>query len=304
MIRKISALIIAILAFALCAGTQAQAQNAKPLASHPLGLQQGITVSEWTYQSGKLKVKGRLYCPSGANLPIVIFNHDGNNGITRSHHLSSLRLAKQGYIVFCPSYRGEDGSDGIVEIAKGEVTDVLNAVPLLQALPQANGDRIVIMGASHGALISLLAAGRRPELFSGLIFAYGVSDIYSWWDYLRSHNKLGKDALTRRTYGDGPSTNPESFAIRYGLGAVPNLQCPVLILQGKLDDITPPEQAKELYEECQNNGIKAKLCLYPNALHGFLVYAPYLTHDVTEAEKQEAGRAWYEVFNFCRTVTK
>ncbi len=271
----------------------------------PLGSSQDVSVEQIVYPSGQLSVRGRLYLPKQGKrpLPLVIFNHDGNDGISKSHHKSCLRLASQGYAVIAPSYRGEDGSQGIVEVAKGEVDDVLSLWNCFPDLQEIDNDRVVLMGASHGALISLLAAGRQPQI-KGLIFAYGVADIYSWWDYLKSHNMIGKDALTKRTYGGGPQDRPQSFAIRCGLNAVPRLSAPTLILQGDLDKITPPQQAQKLHDTLQKNGKQSRLCRYPHALHGFLVYAPYLTSDVTAKEKAEAEQAWQEVFTFLRQTLK
>ena len=278
---------------------------AGPLAVRPLGRSQGVEVREWTYLSDGLRVKGRLYVPQvqGARLPVVVFNHDGISGISREHHLSSLRLARGGYVVFSPSYRGEDGSEGQVEIAKGEVRDVLNVLPLLPSIPQAEAGRVVLAGASHGALISLLAASRAPTV-DGVIFAYGVADIYRWWAYLKEKGKLGGDPITRRTYGDGPDGNPESFRLRNGLGRVRNLKAPVLILQGLLDETTPPEQARLLKAALDRARVPNRLRLYPDALHGFLVYAPYLSEDVTPQEKSQAEQAWGEVFRFLAETTR
>lgn len=254
----------------------------------------GVQVREWTYTSDGLKVKGLLFVPPGAKrFPLVVFSHDGISGISKYHRLSSARLAKAGYVVFAPSYRGEDGSEGTVEVAKGEVRDVLNALPLLAALPEVDPDRIALAGASHGALISLLAAARNPQV-KAVVAAYGVTDIYRWWDYLKKANKVGNDEVTRRTYGGGPQDRPESFAIRHALAVSDKIRCPVLILQGEKDDIVPPEQGRFLKEAL---GSRAQLELYPDALHGFLVYAPYLS-DVDPREKRQTEQAWKVMLAF------
>lgn len=280
------------------------AEPPRPLLERPLGRQQGVEVRAWTYLSDGLRVKGRLYLPDrDGRRPVVVFNHDGISGISREHHLSSLRLARRGYVVFSPSYRGEDGSEGMVEIAKGEVRDVLNALPLLRGLPEADPDRIAMAGASHGALISLLAASRESQI-AGVVFAYGVADLPRWWNDLKARGKLGRDPITRRTYGDGPQARPESFRIRNAVDQLAGFQAPVLILQGLLDETTPPEQAHLLKKALDRQGVPNRIHLYPDALHGFLVYAPYLTQDVTPQEKAQAESAWGEVFRFLEEVFK
>ncbi len=271
----------------------------KAVSIRTLPSQQGITIQEWTYPSGKLKVKGKLYVAAKFAIPkgLIIFNHDGISGISKYHELSSLRLASQGFTVFSPSYRGEDGSEGQIEIAKGEVDDVINVLPLLRSAVET--DKIYLMGASHGALISLLAASRlAPEEIKGVIFAYGVADIYSWWDYLKRAKKLGKDPITRRTYGDGPQARPKSFSLRHGLTAAKKIQVPVLILQGGQDDITPPQQGRTLAQTFKQRDADYQYKEYPNCLHGFLVYAPYLKNGVTPAERRETEQAWQDIFDF------
>ena len=260
---------------------------------------QSINIQEWTYPSGKLKVKGKLYVAKKSATPkaLIIFNHDGISGISKYHELSSLRLASQGFAVISPSYRGEDGSEGQIEIAKGEVDDVINVLPLLRSVVKT--DSVYLMGASHGALISLLAASRlAPGEIKGVIFAYGVADIYSWWDYLKKAGKLGKDPITRRTYGDGPQARPKSFSIRHGLTAAEKLQVPILILQGGQDNITPPQQGRILAQTLKERGASYQYKEYPNCLHGFLVYAPYLKNGVTQAERRETECAWQDIFTF------
>ncbi len=273
--------------------------NPRPLEEQDLGLNQGVSVRRWTYLSDDLKVKGELYLPAGNDkLPLIVFNHDGISGISSEHRRSSIRIAKAGYVVFSPSYRGEDGSQGVVEIAKGEVRDVLNVLPLLKAHPRVKKEKIAMVGASHGALISVLAASRNKEI-KAVVSAYGVMDIYRWYAYLKENGKLGNDAITRRTYGQGPEKRPESFAVRNAVSVIPQLQCPVLLLQGALDDIVPPEQARLMEKAMKSQGKQVQLEIYPDALHGFLVYAPYLD-DASANEKRQTESAWRTMLSFLK----
>lgn len=262
-----------------------------------IGHQHGVEIRQWTYMSGNLQVKGQLFLPpSSKPLPAVIFCHDGISGISREHRLSSIRLARAGYVVFSPSYRGEDGSQGVVEVAKGEVQDVLASLPLLAALPEVDGDRIALVGASHGALISALAAARDDRI-KAVVMAYGVADIYSWWDHLKATRQLGNDPVTARTYGKGPLHRPHSFAIRNAVSVANAIDCPVLILQGEKDTIVPPDQAVKMKEALDKAGKTSQLELYPDCLHGFLVYAPYID-DADAQEKAQTEQAWATMLDF------
>ncbi|MCE1246046.1 MAG: dienelactone hydrolase family protein [Firmicutes bacterium] len=278
-----------------------------------------VDIIKISYYSDGLKVKGLLYLPpvkKGEKLPVVFFNHDGVNGVSHDHETSSLRMTDKGYAVFCPSYRGEvlsyrdrgkpkdqrDKSEGTIEIALGEVNDVLNAAKMISRLKWADTDRFVFMGASHGALISLIAASKSNNL-KGVILAYGVMDIYKWWDYLVASGKLGNDDITKRTYGKGPKDKPEAFSVRNGVSYAAGIKCPVLVLQGTKDDIVPPDQAQYIKAALDEHKVKNQVFIYPDACHGFIVYAPYET-DADKKEKQQAEEAWREVFKFLKTVMK
>jgi dipeptidyl aminopeptidase/acylaminoacyl peptidase len=291
-----------LLSIILLLAVPAQAQ-ARPLQDHQVSVVDGVTVRRWTYSSDGLKVEGELYLPAGQKkLPLVVFNHDGISGISRQHRLSSVRLAKAGFVVFPPSFRGEDGSEGVVEIAKGEVRDALNALPLLKAHPRVNGSKIAMMGASHGALISVLAASRSQDV-KAVVSAYGVMDIYRWYSYLKSSGQLGHDPVTQRTYGQGPEKRPKSFSLRNAVDVVPKLDCPLLLLQGSLDETVPEEQAHIMEKAMKKAGKRVQVEIYPDALHGFLVYAPYLD-DASAAEKTQAEQAWRTLVAFLRKELK
>jgi dipeptidyl aminopeptidase/acylaminoacyl peptidase len=263
-------------------------------------VRQGVAIKNWTYTSDGLLVKGELYLPPGdKKLPLVMFNHDGINGISDEHRKSSVRLAKAGYVVFSASYRGEDGSQGMVEIAKGEVDDVLNALSILKQHSRVQPDKIALVGASHGALISVLAASREKDI-KAVVAAYGVMDIYKWYAYLKRVGKLGKDTVTLRTYGPGPQARPKSFAIRNAVSVVSQLSCPLLILQGAQDDTVPEEQAVIMQKAMERAKKKVETKIYPDALHGFLVYAPYI-NDATTAEKKQTEDAWRTLLDFLKT---
>ncbi|MCD4785666.1 MAG: dienelactone hydrolase family protein [Candidatus Eremiobacteraeota bacterium] len=281
-----------------------------------MGKKGKVKIFNITYYSDGLKVKGLMYIPpakKGTKLPVVIFNHDGMSGISESHEKSSLRIANKGYAVFCPAYRGEptsyrdrkkpkekrDRSEGELEVAKGEVNDVLNAIKVMSNFKWVNKKKIALAGASHGALISLIAASKNHSV-RAVICAYGVMDIYKWYKYLKDNNKLGKDKITIKTYGNGPRDKPRNFAVRNGISYVKNIKCPVLILQGAKDTIVPQEQAFYAAEALKKTKVKWEVIIYSHCLHGFLIYVPYLKK-VDKLEKQQTELAWQRFFRFLKT---
>jgi dipeptidyl aminopeptidase/acylaminoacyl peptidase len=267
--------------------------------------QNSILEQDLWYKSGNLRIRGRLFVPAGTGkLPAVLYNHGGVSGLSNLAATRCRELAASGFVVFASSYRGEDGSDGKIEVAKGEVEDVLFGFAWLKTHPRVDATRVAQFGTSHGALIGLLGSARVTD-FRGLVFAYGVADIVAWYEYLVRTNQLADDQLTKDTYGNGPQDRPESFALRMGLTAVPKLSAtmPVLIVQGGKDVTVPPDQAKALQRELENNGKKSTLKLYPNSEHGFLI-----TQEAAAKKSKIAGleakTAWADVVTFLKATTK
>jgi dipeptidyl aminopeptidase/acylaminoacyl peptidase len=253
-----------------------------------------------TYMSDGLKVKAKLFWPEGKGpFPGVIYNHDGVKGLSTSTVARCQELAQKGYAVIAPTYRGEDGSEGKVEVAQGEVNDVLNALNLFGKLPRVDAKRVAFVGTSHGALVSLLAATRTDKV-KALVFGYGVVDIYRWFDYLKESKQLGEDALTQQVYGKGPEDKPENFRIRHALTILPNLRIPVLILQGDKDKIVPLEQGQILQTKLTELRKSSILRTYPNSGHGFLIYQEreIKRHGADSVEYKESRAAWNEMMAF------
>lgn len=256
------------------------------------------------YQSGTLRIRAMIVRPAKTGrLPAVMLNHGGTSGISESTRARARELATAGYAVFVSAYRGEDGSDGSIEIAKGEVLDVLSGAAWFARQPYVDAARLGMLGTSHGALIGLLAASRIPKL-RALIFAYGVADIYAWYQYLVDSNQLGQDALTKALYGKGPTDKPENFLERYGLRAVPDLPSALnlLIVQGAKDTTVPLAQAQTLADNLKQFNKSFRLEVYPNSEHGFLMAREALLkqYGVQSVQYAESLHAWQSVLRFLK----
>jgi dipeptidyl aminopeptidase/acylaminoacyl peptidase len=257
------------------------------------------------YPSGDLMVTGWLFVhPFGEQdvEPCIVFNHGGVGGVTEGTRAKARWLAKQGFVVFAPSYRGEDDSEGEIEIARGEVDDVVNAVRELRRHPGIRPDRFVLMGTSHGALISVLAAAR-PEMCGpvrAVVAAYGVMDIYTWYQHLLDHDFDVRDPLSLQVYGDGPGDRPEAFAERHALNVLDDLcPAPILLVQGARDPIVPEPQARVMAQALAGRGRNGDdLRVYEHGGHGFLYWDDPETR--TDDQLAATGAAWDDILSFVR----
>ncbi len=263
----------------------------------------GVEQAYLSYPSGELTVTGYLFVDPYSNQdvePGLIFNHGGVGGVTEGTKERCRFLARQGFIVFAPSFRGEDDSEGEIEVASGEIDDVLAALAILREHPGIQRERFVMMGTSHGALISIHVAARPlgKELLRGVVAAYGVMDIYAWYRYLVENDFDVDDPLSRRVYGEGPDDKPEAFAARHALPLAEKLgPAPVLLVQGAKDRIVPADQAGRMRETLMQAGRRQdQLRVYPLGEHGFLFWDDPEKHSAEELA--ERNRAWSEILQF------
>lgn len=259
------------------------------------------------YPSGELMVTGWLFVNPFSAVdvePCLVFNHGGVDGVTETTRAKARWLAKQGYVVFAPSYRGEDDSEGEIEVAMGEVDDVLAAIDELAKHPGIQADRFVLVGTSHGALVSVKAAAR-PQACGrvrAVVAAYGVMNIYAWYQHLLDNDFDVSDPLSRRIYGEGPQDKPEAFAARHALNVIDALcSSPVMVVQGARDAIVPVAQAHTLGAALAARGREGdRVAVYDHGEHGFLFWS-----DATKRSAEQladTGRAWSDILAFLRTA--
>jgi dipeptidyl aminopeptidase/acylaminoacyl peptidase len=264
--------------------------------------EKGITEMEVSYTSDSLTVRGFLYLPKkGGRRPAVIFNHGGVSGVSVDVKRRSRDLADEGYVVFAPTYRGEGGSQGRIEVAGGEVNDVLSAADLLSRNPRVAPDRMAIAGSSHGALISVLAAARAPDRFRCVVDACGVMDVVTWYQYLVDSKGVQavSDSLSLAIYGNGPADRPDAFKVRQATRVAADIRIPMLMQYAKQDTIVPLGQAQLFLQAMTKAGNPApQLLIYEQLGHAFWFWNDPKSH--TRDQLEEADKSWDDFTDFLK----
>ena len=109
-----------------------------------------------SYSSSGLRIWGEVCRPAQAGPHrVLVFTHGGFSGITDAFGITweggtCEALAESGWVVLASSYRGEDGSDGKIEVCLGEVDDVLEMTRIGLDQPYADPSRVAVLGGSHG----------------------------------------------------------------------------------------------------------------------------------------------------------
>ncbi len=223
-----------------------------------------------TYLSDGLRVKGYLSAPrQGTNLPCVIWNRGGNRefgAINDTNAVSHLgRMASWGYIVVASQYRGNAGGDGKEEFGGADVNDVLNLLPLLGSLRQADSSRVGMCGYSRGGMMTYLALARTDKI-SAAVVGFGLSDAF---DTVSCRPEMETNVLAELVpdFKEKRETILESrSAIRWVEKLSKNT--PILLMHGTADWRVNPMQAIQMATALYQHKHPVRFVLFEGAAHG------------------------------------
>jgi dienelactone hydrolase len=236
------------------------AEDARGVKSAPLELRFEVVeppqrYEELTYLSGGLKIKAYLYRPRGQGpFPAIIYSHGSRTRPELQepgrYEWLAYRLARQGYVVLVAERRGYGGSEGQGVVGgeglntlrwglPGEIDDVLAAVAYLAERPDADANRVALVGKSLGGLVSVLAAAEQPRVRAVVSLAGG--------------------------YGFGARTaSPEMLFVTEAVrDAARKIKAATLLLHAQNDRIVPPDVSRIIHQDLRDRGVPVSLKIYP-----------------------------------------
>ncbi len=228
--------------------------------------------------------------------PLVILNHGSPGGVGAPYRAIALELASRGYVVLASTYRGRAGiegrSQGVAELAKGEVLDVLQLTELGRRLEYVDSLRMGIIGEGDGAAITLLAIERSnvfrvavaisPPIFSGLAeFGFAGRKILKKRSRSLFGRELEQNDLLRELYA------------RDMFRFLPKITTPLLLIAASSD----PSYRDQLrfVEQLSAHGIEHQLLAYPGLFPEFMTAVDDGNRPPEWRQIQYA--AWTEIFS-------
>jgi dipeptidyl aminopeptidase/acylaminoacyl peptidase len=197
-----------------------------------------------TYLSGGLKVKGMLAQPiDNGNYDGILYLRGGIKNVGKVRPARIAQFASEGFIVFAPYYRGNQGGEGNEDFAGEDREDAFAAFLLLHSLPRVR--HIHIFGFSRGGVMALMTGIEFPEAASVVTWG-GVSDMA-----LTYHERLDLRKMMKRVIGGTPEKYPERYQERTPLHQLHKLTSPVLIIHGVNDHNVSIEHAYRLEKRLQ-----------------------------------------------------
>jgi dipeptidyl aminopeptidase/acylaminoacyl peptidase len=198
-----------------------------------------IELSLITYRSNGLKVKGLLAEPKGdEHYDGFLYLRGGIKNVGKVRPARIVQFASEGFIVFAPFYRGNQGGEGNEDFAGSDREDAFSAFELLESMEKVR--KVHIFGFSRGGVMALLTAIQYPQAIS-LVTWGGVSDMFLTYE---ERNDLRR--MMKRVIGGTPTKVPERYQFRTPLYSLEKLESPVLIIHGRKDHNVSVEHAYRL----------------------------------------------------------
>lgn len=226
--------------------------------------------------SGAATAHALFYAPRNAEMsgvgdelpPAIVVSHGGPTGQASTCLDLAVQLwTSRGFAVIDVDYRGSTGyGRDYREALRGQwgvadVEDCVNAARHLSA--EVDLRRLAIRGASAGGYTTLCALTFTDVFAAGASY-FGVGDLESLLRETHKFEARYLDALI----GPYPE-QAELYRERSPIHAVDRLRCPIILLQGLLDEVVPPDQAATMAAALQAAGIPCVHLTFPDESHGF-----------------------------------
>lgn len=217
-----------------------------------------------SYWSSGLRVKGLLAEPKKEGLyDGLLYLRGGIKSVGMVRPARIAQFASEGFVVFAPFYRGNQGGEGNEDFAGKDREDAFSGFELLKRNPKVDPDRIHIFGFSRGGVMALLTAIEKRDAASVVSWG-GVTDMELTYEERKDLRRMMK-----RVIGGSPKKVPEEYKWRTPIYHLENLCCPVLIIHGGKDQNVSIEHAYRLEKRLKELGKRVTTWYFPNFTHYF-----------------------------------
>ena len=172
-------------------------------------------------------------------VPLIVGLHTWSADYTyKSHYATALNYAKgHDWAMVGPNFRGANKTPPACG-ADAAVQDIVDAVNYAKGKVKIDAARVYIIGGSGGGHMTLLMAGRHPEIWAGCAAFCPITDVARWHaDSLLDHPGRGKGyaKMLEQACGGTPAEKPEEYRHRSPLSWIENAKkagVPIYIVTG------------------------------------------------------------------------
>ncbi|KAG8979599.1 hypothetical protein FRB90_008056, partial [Tulasnella sp. 427] len=152
------------------------------------------------------------------------------------------------------------GNWGVVD-----VQDSVTAAEQLSAQGLIDGKRVAIRGGSAGGYTVLAAVVTHPLAFTVATSSYGISDLA----LLASDTHKFESRYLEKLIGGTLKEVPEVYRERSPVFHADKIRAPLLILQGSIDAVVPPDQAEAMVKQIKERHGKVEYIVFEGEGHGW-----------------------------------
>ncbi len=207
--------------------------------------------------------------PSGP--PLLVDVHGGPTGQSVVDWVPRVRFfVSRGWAVLAPNYRGSTGYGRTYERALGErwgeldVTDTVAGIRAAGRDGWADAGHAAVMGGSAGGFTALLVGAQTPPVVRAVVSLYGVTDLFD----LAATTHRFESRYLDRLVGTLPE-HADRYRDRSPVAHANDIGVPVLVLQGAIDAVVPPDQAKLMVDAMRAAGAPVEHHVYDGEGHGW-----------------------------------
>jgi uncharacterized protein len=229
-----------------------------------------FTRSLISFDSDGLKQYGFVNIPKGDGpFPVVLVLH---GYVTPSRYRTPLgyttryadTLARNGFLVVHPDYRGHGQSQGEAETNNlfrvGYAVDVMNLIAHVKKLPQADASRIALFGHSMGGGIALRVMTVSPDIKAAVLYgsmnADEVKNTDQIRDVFRRARRIPEDDVPREQFAP---ISPQTY--------LRDISAAISIQHGERDDQVPVQWGRDLHSDLTALNKDVKIDVYPRQGH-------------------------------------
>ena len=195
-----------------------------------------FTKIKYRSKAGDMDVPAYLFAPlnkrGARGHAAMVWVHGGVHGDWGRTMFPFVKEAvERGYVIVAPDYRGSNGYGAehynAIDYGGKEVDDVMGAYDYLKTLPYVDGDRVGVMGWSHGGFIASHLVMRETTPFKAAAAIVPVTNLvfrlgYKGPNYQRSFS-------TQASLRGLPHERREEYIKRSPLYQVEKLNVPILV---------------------------------------------------------------------------
>jgi dipeptidyl aminopeptidase/acylaminoacyl peptidase/CubicO group peptidase (beta-lactamase class C family) len=230
-----------------------------------------FTISDGTVVHGWLIRDPAAGGPQPLLLDIHGGPHNAWNGAADHVHLYHQELASRGWAILLVNPRASDGYGQQFFTAtqgawgEADAKDFLEPIDQLVAAGIADAGRLAVTGYSYGGFMTCYLTSH-DDRFAAAVAGGVVSDLHSMAGSSDAGHFLSAYELNAPSWDDDGR-----YEVMSPMARVARVRTPTLIVHGTADLRCPVDQAKQWHTALRERGVPARLVLYPDASHLFIL---------------------------------